>query len=78
MRNSDTSERLSLMIEHLGISQKEFCRIVDVPDSVICRVIKRQNSLNEKNLIKITEATGVSPSWILGYGDSKEIQKIGG
>lgn len=76
MRNSDTSERLGLMIECLGISQKEFCRIVDVPDSVICRVIKRQNSLNEKNLIKITEATGVSPSWILGYGNDEEMEMI--
>lgn len=76
MRTSDTSERLGLMIECLGISQKEFSRTVGVSDSIICRVIKRQSTLNEKNLIKITDATGVSPSWILGYGDDDEMEMI--
>lgn len=76
MRNSDTAERLGLMIECLGISQKEFSKTTGVADSVICRVIKRQSTLNEKNLIKITDATGVSPSWILGYGDDSEMEII--
>lgn len=78
MRDSNTSERLGLMIECLGISQKEFCKIVGVPDSCICRVIKGQSTLNEKNLIKITDATGVSPAWILGYGEDDHMEIIGG
>ena len=78
MRDSNSSERLGLMIECLGISQKEFSKIVGVTDSSICRVIKGQSTLNEKNLIKITDATGVSPSWILGYGADDEMEIIGG
>lgn len=76
MRNSNTSERLGLMIEHLGISQKEFSHVVGVPDSSICRVIKGQSTLNEKNLIKISDSTGVSPSWLLGYGSDDEMEMI--
>lgn len=78
MRDSNSSERLGLMIECLGISQKEFSKLVGVSDSCICRVIKGQSTLNERNLIKITDATGVSPSWILGYGDDDQIEIIGG
>lgn len=76
MRDSCTAERIGLMIEILGISQREFAHIVGVPESSICRIIKRQSTLNEKNLIKITEATGVSPSWILGYGNDEEMEMI--
>lgn len=76
MRTSNLSERLGLYIETAGISQKELSKISGVPDSVICRVIKGQSTLNEKNLIKITEATGVSPNWILGFGSDDEMEMI--
>ena len=76
MRTSDTAERLGLLIECMGISQKELSRKTQVSDSVICRVIKRESTLSEGNLIKIADATGVSPSWLLGYGDDAEMERI--
>ena len=76
MRNSDTSERLGLIIECLGLSQKEFSKKVGVADSIICRVIKKQSTLSERNLIKISDATGVSPSWLLGYGADENMERI--
>lgn len=76
MRTSDISERLGLFIETSGISQKELSKMAGVPDSAICRAIKRQNTLSAKNIIKISEATRVSPNWLLGFGSDEEIEYI--
>ena len=51
MRNSNIPERLGLYLETSGLSQKELSKLSGVPDSVICRVIKGQSTLSEKNLI---------------------------
>lgn len=71
-------ERLKLLIDSLGISQKEFAVMIDSTDSAVSRYLSGERIPTTLTLINIAEATGVSPSWILGYGDSKEIQKIGG
>lgn len=74
---SELSERLGLYLETSGLSQKELSRISGVSDSIICRVIKGENGMNTKNLIKISTAIGVSPNWLLGFGSDEEIEKIG-
>ena len=76
MSNSIISERLGLYLETSGLSQKELSRMTGVADSVICRVIKGENDLSSKNIIKIVQATGVSPNWLLGFGSGFEIEKI--
>lgn len=78
MSNSIISERLGLYLETGGLSQKELSRMSGVADSVICRVIKGENDLSSKNIIKIVQATGVSPNWLLGFGSEDEIERIGG
>ena len=75
--NSELSERLGLYLETSGLSQKELSRISGVSDSIICRVIKGENGMNTKNLIRIATAIGVSPNWLLGFGSDEEIEKIG-
>jgi transcriptional regulator with XRE-family HTH domain len=76
MRESNSSKRVQRLLRCLGISQKELSKKSGVDDSIICRVIKGQSTLNEKNLIKIADATGASPSWILGYGSDDLMEKI--
>ena len=76
MSNSIISERLGLYLETSGLSQKELSRMSGVADSVICRVIKGENDLSSKNIIKISQATGVSPNWLLGFGSEFEIEQI--
>lgn len=76
MRNSNIPERLGLYLETSGLSQKELSKLSGVPDSVICRVIKGQSTLSEKNLIKIIDSIGVSPAWLLGYGADDQIELL--
>lgn len=76
MKTSNLSERLGLYIETAGISQKELSKISGVPDSVICRTIKGQNSLSIENLCKIVDALNINPSWLLGYGSDEDMERM--
>lgn len=75
---TELSERLGLYLETSGLSQKELSRLSGVSDSIICRVIKGENDLSSKNLVKVAQATRVSPNWLLGFGSEDEIERIGG
>ena len=76
MRNSNLAERLGLYIETAGISQKELSKISGVSDSVICRAIKGHSTLSADNIVKIVDALGISPSWLLGYGNDEDIERM--
>lgn len=76
MRNSNISERLGLYIETAGISQKELSKLSGVSDSVICRAIRGQNTLSADNIVKIVDAIGISPSWLLGYGADEDMERM--
>lgn len=76
MRNSNLSERLGLYIETAGISQKELSKISGVPDSVICRTIKGNSTMSTDNMVKIIDALGISPSWLLGYGADEDMERM--
>lgn len=76
MRNSNLSERLGLFLETSGMSQKELSKISGVSDSIICRTIKGQNSMNTDNFIKIVDAIGVDPAWLIGYGADEDMERM--
>lgn len=76
MRKSNISLRLGLLLETKGISQKELSRISGVSDSNISRVIRGQWNLSSDSIIKIVDATNVSPSWLLGYGDDEDMERM--
>lgn len=76
MKNSDLSMRLGLLIEAKGISQRELSRISGVSCSIISRVIRGEWTLSSKNICRIVDATNVSPSWLLGYGDDEEMERM--
>ena len=76
MRNSNLSERLGLYIATAGISQKELSKISGVPDSVICRTIKGNSTMSTDNMVKIIDALGISPSWLLGYGADEDMERM--
>ena len=76
MRTSNLSERLGLYIETTGISQKELSKISGVPDSVICRTIRGKSTMSSDNIVKIIDAIGISPSWLLGYGADEDMERM--
>lgn len=76
MRTSNISLRLGLLLETKGMSQKELSRISGVSDSNISRVIRGQWNLSSDSIIKIVDATNISPSWLLGYGDDEDMERM--
>lgn len=76
MRRSNLSLRLGLLLETSGMSQKELSRISGVSDSIISRVLRGHWALSSKNIIKIVDATKISPSWLLGYGEDEDMERM--
>lgn len=76
MRKSNLSLRLGLLLETSGMSQKELSRISGVSDSIISRVLRGHWTLSSKNIIKIVDATKISPSWLLGYGEDEDMERM--
>lgn len=76
MRKSNLSLRLGLLLETSGMSQKELSRISGVSDSIISRVLRGHWALSSKNIIKIVDATKISPSWLLGYGEDEDMERM--
>lgn len=69
-------KRLKMLIDNLGISQKEFAIMIDSTDSAVSRFLSGERIPTTLTLINIANATGVSPNWILGYGSDDEMEKI--
>ena len=71
-----TSRRLKLLIKSLGITQREFAAMTGTSETAVSRYLEGTRVPNATTIIAITEATKVSPSWILGYGDDDKIERI--
>ncbi len=76
MRTSTPDKRLQLLISKFKYSQRELASIVGVTESAMCHYLKGDREPSAKILVNIANNTGVSPSWILGYGSDKKIEKI--
>ena len=76
MRNSDTSKRITLLMENLNLSQKELAAKTGFSECTISRYARGTISPNEKAIIKLAEVTNVDPGWILGFGSDDEMKKI--
>lgn len=76
MRNSTTQDRLLLYLSNEGINQNEFAKRTGIDKGVISRLINGEMEPSVKNLVKIADNTGISPSWLLGYGLDEIIERI--
>lgn len=73
MNQNDTSKRLSLLIDYLGISQRELAQRSGLTESAMCHYIKGDRIPHADALIKIAKATGVRTDWLLGFGSENSI-----
>lgn len=73
MNQNDTSKRLSLLIDYLGISQRELAQRSGLTESAMCHYIKGDRVPHAAALIKIARATGVRTDWLLGLGSDNAI-----
>lgn len=70
------SKRLRLLLDNMGLSQKDFASITGLTESAVSKYLSGERIPNAGTLISIANATGVSPNWILGYGSDDEMETI--
>ena len=73
MNQNDISKRLTLLIDYLGISQRELAQRSGLTESAMCHYIKGDRVPHADALIKIAKATGVRTDWLLGLGSDNAI-----
>ena len=73
MSENNISKRLSLLIDYLGISQRELAQRSGLKESAMCHYIKGDRVPHADALIKIAKATGVRTDWLLGLGSDNAI-----
>jgi transcriptional regulator with XRE-family HTH domain len=69
-------KRLKLLLDNLGINQREFALMIGSTDSAVSRYLTGERIPTTLTLIQIANATGVSPNWILGFGSDDEMERI--
>ena len=73
MTENNIPKRLSLLINYLGISQRELAQRSGLTESTICHYIKGDRIPHADALLKIAKATGVRTDWLLGLGSDNAI-----
>lgn len=58
-------DRISLILEHIGLSQKEFAKEVGVTPGYVTELLKGRSGLSQAILIKIREKYGINLDWLL-------------
>lgn len=76
MRRNQTHIRLRLLLENRFLTQKDFAELTGLTESAVCKYLQGEREPNAPSLIKIAEATGVSPNWILGYGSDDHMELL--
>ena len=70
------SKRMKLMIENLGITQKDFSEMTGITEAAICRYLQGTRIPNAGTLIAIARATNVSIDWLLGQGSDEKMERM--
>ena len=70
------SKRMKLMIENLGITQKDFSEMTGINEAAICRYLQGTRIPNAGTLIAIARATNVSIDWLLGHGSDEKMERM--
>lgn len=73
MTENNIPKRLSLLIDYLGISQRELAQRSGLTESAICHYTKGDRIPHADALVKIAKATGVRTDWLLGLGSDNAI-----
>lgn len=71
-----TQKRLRLLLDNLGLSQREFALMTGLTEAAVSKYLSGVRIPHAGTLISIANATGVSPNWILGFGDDDKMEKI--
>lgn len=73
---NNTKDRIKILLSELKMNQKEFSAFTGVDSAIICRILKGEHEISVLALRKISDTTKISPTWLLGYGNDDEIERM--
>ena len=76
MTDNVIQKRLQLMLSNLGMMQKELAERSGTTEAAISRYVNGTRLPSCMAIINISNATQVSPSWILGMGSDDEMERM--
>ena len=76
MQENIIPKRLQLMLSNLGMMQKDLAEKAGLTEVAVSRYVNGTRIPSCMALIKIANATKVSPSWILGYGSDDLMEGV--
>ena len=76
MYDTPIPKRLRLMLDNLGLTQKELAMMTGLTDSAISHYLSGDRLPHAGTLINISTSTNVSPNWILGFGSDDKMEKL--
>ena len=76
MRQSSVEKRLQLLLDNTGYTQKDFAVLTSTTQAAICRYLRGTRVPSSTTLTAISDATGVSPNWLLGYGPDAPMERM--
>lgn len=71
-----TKNRMQILIDSLGWSQYKFSIATGVNAAIVSRVLNGKCEPTVQTLRKIADATKVSPTWLIGYGQDDAIERM--
>ena len=69
-------KRMKLLIENLGISQRDISEMTGITEASVCRYLQGARIPNAGTLIAIARATNVSIDWLLGHGSDDVMERM--
>lgn len=76
MLGNNVPKRLKMLIDNLGMTQKELSVKSELTECAISKYMSGERIPNAGSVIKIAHATGVSPNWILGFGSDDVMERM--
>lgn len=73
---NSTKNRIQIFLDSMGWSQYRFSCETGVDAAIISRILHGKCEPTVQTLRKIADTTKVSPSWLLGYGNDNEIERM--
>jgi transcriptional regulator with XRE-family HTH domain len=75
-----SNERIKELLQHLKISQSDFCRKTGINKSALSNYLKGDRAPRQDQLDKIAQTFEINPAWLMGYdvdmkSDTEKIQK---
>lgn len=76
MQENKIPKRLQIMLNNLGMMQKELSEKSGISEGDISRYMNGRRTPSAMALINIANATKVSPGWILGLGSDENMERM--